>query len=228
MGKLGEPNPFCIIPFVFTVILYKVKIFARGVVAYFLTRGQTIGSGYSRIYHHHISKTVDTSVNQAFLSLYNLDRTRAGVELFKPSFNKMFSKGKVFVGWDKRILQKGNYFYGFSHISFDEIKLPEKTFSFTVLRDPANRVVSYYNKMLLALKRDANYHPIYQRHGKWLGSSFSDFLKNIPKLNIRLEPFHVRKSNVKVGVSNSDSSRLKFMLKDEYLLYNLLKKEWKR
>jgi hypothetical protein len=61
-----------------------------------------------------------------------------------------------------------------------QLKIPEKTFTITCLRDPKSRVISLYNEFLEYKNRNID-HPCRVYSDKWLGNSFSEFLKNIPR-----------------------------------------------
>lgn len=91
--------------------------------------------------------------------------------------------GKVFVGWNKRLIEKGHYFYAFSHLPFHKVSLPAKTFTITCIRNPARRVLSHY-KMLLAYRLSGAVRPDYEEEAQWLGNCFADFLTNIPKQHL--------------------------------------------
>jgi hypothetical protein len=84
------------------------------------------------------------------------------------------------VGWDRRLIEQGDYFYGFSHIPKYRLNLPAGTFTFTCLRDPIHRVLSHY-RLLRRFERDEIPHPCMEREGKWLGRCLDDFLDNIPR-----------------------------------------------
>jgi len=138
-------------------------------------------SGYKRIYLIHIRKTGGTSINNMFLSLGDKnDPASFYQDLAGKSDHRLIRNGKVFVGWNKRYINKGKYFYAFSHIPLHHLKLPEGTFTVTCFRDPAKRVISHY-RMLNEFSKKEIEHPCMKLEGKWLGSSFDDFLDRIPK-----------------------------------------------
>jgi len=136
---------------------------------------------HSPIYHYHIRKTGGTSINFAFLS----NTTACDVndfyqQLVKKKNNRLIANERVFVGWNKRLIEGGKYFYAFSHMPVHQLRLPKNTFTFTCLRDPARRVISHY-KMLRYYQENNIAHPCMRIEGAWLGDSLDDFLKNIPK-----------------------------------------------
>ncbi|MEJ2452107.1 MAG: sulfotransferase family 2 domain-containing protein [Gammaproteobacteria bacterium] len=137
-------------------------------------------NGFKRIYLIHIRKTGGTSLNNMFLSLSGEDHASLYERLAASPLHRVLSNGLVFVGWNVALINKGNYFYGFSHTPLYQLKLPAQTFTITCFRDPASRVISHY-RMLMEY-RDKNVdHPCMSTEGEWLGSSFEDFLRRIPK-----------------------------------------------
>lgn len=224
-------------------------------------------SGFKRVYHVHIRKTGGTSLNHIFLALAGSDSAALYDTLAQNSDHREVSNGMIFVGWNRKLINKGEYFYAFSHIPFYKLKLPVETCTVTCLRDPAGRVVSHY-KMLLGYKINNVPHPCMTEEGKWLGSSFGDFLERVPKehllnqlymfskaykveeaydrikglshyfftesfeagieelskkLKLPLKSLHMRKTDMKVEVDDTDMERLRSMLEKEYILIEKLK-----
>ena len=156
----------------------KVSFIYHESKAHNLAKNYSIGDGYKRIYLFHIRKTGGTSLNNIFLSLGGED----GKEIYQKvcQEKRVLSNGKFFIGWDKNKIQKGNYYYGFSHLPFHQINLPENTFTITCLRHPVERILSLYK--MLSYYRDNNiYHPGMKRQKHWLGQTFESFIEKIPK-----------------------------------------------
>jgi len=133
------------------------------------------------IYYYHIRKTGGTSIHYAFLShsgAANLDDFYQKIAHKKNQ--RVIANDKIFVGWNKRLIEGGKYFYGFAHTPAHELRLPKNTFTFTCLRDPARRVISHY-KMLSYYRKNNIAHPCMRVEGAWLGDSLDDFIKNMPK-----------------------------------------------
>jgi hypothetical protein len=154
-----------------------------------------LADGSCRIYHYHIPKTGGTSLNYMFLGLSG-EATRSVYDrLIHPEARRRrtVSGGKVFVGWDRELIEQGHYFYAFSHLPRHQLALPERTFTFTCLRDPMERVVSLYRELLKYRSWDAD-HPCRATTDGWLGNSFQDFLKNVPRheLLAQLSTFSAR------------------------------------
>lgn len=143
----------------------------------------TIGHGYKRIYHFHVRKNGGTSLNKIFCSLGTEQGVNPYGKLSQTRNNRVISNGKVFVGWNQKLIEQGYYYYAFSHTPKHMLKLPDKTFTITCLRDPAERVISHY-KMLLEHRLKYKSHPLLKTEGKWLNNSFADFLMNIPRKHL--------------------------------------------
>ena len=136
--------------------------------------------GYKRIYLIHIRKTGGTSLNNMFLALAGGDSQVLYRQLATLPSHRLLRNGLIFVGWDVGHINRGNYFYGFSHTPLHELNLPDGTFTITCFRDPVERVLSHYN-MLLGYRRTGTNHPCMALEGGWLGENFDHFLQRIPR-----------------------------------------------
>lgn len=99
---------------------------------------------YPRVYHFHVRKTAGTSLNAAFWALGGLD-LRAMADRQEAEGN-----GLRFVRGNPRLIEAGDYFYANSHQPAHTLALPPDTYTITILRDPAARVLSYYRYLLWA------------------------------------------------------------------------------
>ena len=137
-------------------------------------------NGYKRIYHVHIRKTGGTSLNNMFLKLSGKNSSDLYEGLVSTPEHRLNVSDKIYVGWNKALINKGDYFYAFSHIPYHKLNLKQDTFTFTCFRDPVKRIVSHYY-MLVDWVNDGVNHPCIATEGKWLGKSFCDFFNNMPK-----------------------------------------------
>lgn len=141
-------------------------------------------NGFQRIYHFHSRKTAGTSIAKIFLSINGNDGGQLFDELALQADRPLLRDGRIFVGWDKRLIETGEYFFAFSHLGFDDLDLPADTFRFTTLRDPVDRVVSHY-RMLLDFRKQENPHSSFQEEQHWMGESFGDFVERIPRQHLQ-------------------------------------------
>jgi len=95
--------------------------------------------------------------------------------------NHLQDKGRGFVGWNKKAIEKGDYFYGFSHEPFHHLRLPPRTYTITCFRDPLDRLFSHY-RMLRQYQKEGVNHPCMETEGEWLKTpgGFEEFLNRIP------------------------------------------------
>lgn len=148
-----------------------------------LTKVSHLPADFDRIYHIHVRKTGGTSLNYG---LFGIDGENADVvyqNLVKNLLHRVVVKDKVFVGWNKALINQGRYFFAFSHIPIYDLEIPARTFTITCLRDPVQRVVSHYN-MLIEYETLNIDHPLRRTECKWLGRGFSDFLERIPRQHL--------------------------------------------
>ena len=134
---------------------------------------------YDRIYHYHVRKTGGTSINKMFHSLSGESPDVVYDQLTATNPRQIRVNKIVFAAWQQPLLEAGDYHYGFSHIPFTHLTLPERTFTFTCFRDPVKRVLSHY-RMLLELQEAETPHSCLTNEAPWLGDSFADFLANVP------------------------------------------------
>ncbi len=141
--------------------------------------GQYDFGGFRRIYFYHIRKTAGTSLIRMFLSADGSDGERVYSDLGQQSDRLMVRDQFIFVGWDRTLIEQGNYAFAFSHIPFDQFTLPTNTFRLTCFRDPIARVISHY-RMLLDFSQQDVPHSSFQTEGQWLGETIDDFLDRLP------------------------------------------------
>jgi hypothetical protein len=176
-------------------------------------------NGNRRIYHVHIRKTAGTSLNRIFMAASGGDENLIYNKVASSLTHTFNENGYKYTGYCCRSINRGNYFYAYSHLPYWKLDLPEYTFKFTSFRDPVLRVLSHY-KMLDDLRQSGEFHPCMALEGKWLGNSIHDFIDNIPKsrkLGIPLGYEHYRKTKDRI-FDPSAINRLRDMLDPEYAL----------
>ncbi|MCX6966051.1 MAG: sulfotransferase family 2 domain-containing protein [Verrucomicrobia bacterium] len=136
--------------------------------------------GYNRVYQYHIRKTGGTSINLSFLGLFSNDPLFLYRLIVKQKKHQFLPVPLSLCGWNVKTIQSSEYFYGFSHEPFHKITLKSRTFTFTCFRDPCSRILSHY-RMLLEMRDSNSNHPCMRLEAPWLGNSFDDFLRLIPR-----------------------------------------------
>lgn len=160
------------------------------------------GGDWRRYYHVHLRKTGGTSLNQMFLGLDGGDGAERYQRLALAERQRLVVGQRVFVGWNRKLIEKGAYFYAFSHIPFHELHLPAETLLLTCFRDPVARLFSHY-RMLREYQRDGVNHPCMREEEPWLGTSFGDFLARVPREHALCQLFmYSRSFNVEEALEN--------------------------
>jgi Sulfotransferase family len=141
--------------------------------------GALIANDYQRIYFHHVRKTAGTSIAYAF---YGVAGDPYTIEEQLKYFRFAARSGYRYVGLNPRLIAQGDYFFASSHLPNHEISLPRcGTFSFTVLRDPMERVISLY-RYLSNPKADRLYaSAAFDHEHAWAADGFESFLERVPK-----------------------------------------------
>jgi len=158
-------------------------------------------NGFKRIYHIHIRKCAGTSINKAFIS--SLGGSEITYDALSKSLNQrlLLNKGPL-VGWNRYLINKGAFFYGFSHEPYHKLIFDKETFTFTFLREPMNRVISHYNMLKDLIIKKSN-HPALIAEKSWAYGDFDQFLKNIPKKHLENQLFTFsKKFIVKEALTN--------------------------
>jgi len=141
-----------------------------------------VAGKYKRVYLYHIRKTGGTSLNNMFLSLADDDKNLYK-KLNRSLSQRFISNGFVIQGWNPLLIERGHFFYGFSHLPSHQLNLKSDTFTITCLRDPYKRIVSLYNMLIDQVENDP-LHPGLKSQKQWLGNSFSDFIDRVPKYEL--------------------------------------------
>jgi hypothetical protein len=202
-----------------------------------------------------------------FLDLESGNGSRIYRELIRSKQHRYIGKRYVFVGWNKTLLEEGNYFYGYSHIPLHKITVPANTFTITILRDPVQRVLSHF-KMLKEEAQKQNPSSWFQFEKQYYAERIEEFVGRLPKqhllnqiymfserfdikkaadrikrcnawfftdrfqngvsrinskLNLKLEPIHIRSSQIRCHLSQKEGAILRNALQPEYdLLTDLI------
>jgi hypothetical protein len=133
-----------------------------------------------RVYCYHVRKTGGTSFSHAFLSLAGEDPGTIEWRMRRPPFCTTSGPYR-FAYQDPPLLRRGYYFFGYGHKPAETIRLPAGTFTVTILRDPADRVVSLYRYLAdpHVDEGQAFYALAYER--EWARSGFGAFLDRVSR-----------------------------------------------
>lgn len=157
---------------------------------------QLIGGKYKRVYQYHIHKTGGTSVNVSFFNLSGQGDLVNKVTNVN-SWHRGIVDSKVYVRWNRTLLEQGNYFYGVSHSPYHRISVPQDSFTFTILRDPVKRIISQYKNVLQEIESGSN-HPVTRIIDHQHLGSVDDFVANLT-LDMRLNQVAIfsKENNIK-------------------------------
>jgi hypothetical protein len=162
--------------------------------------------GYHRIYQVHIRKTAGTSINAAFWDFAGYGLKNVG------SRNVLYGNQLVMVRNNKRLIEKGNYFYANSHTPFWSLNLPSSTYTFCIFRDPFERLFSLYKyyKWILELEPDnaVQQEPYYFSligFAQCAAEGFDSFLDSISKSDMLNQLFHFSENyNLEEALTNCE------------------------
>jgi hypothetical protein len=107
--------------------------------------------------------------------------------------NRTVSNGYTFVAHSPELIADGSYFYGWSHQPIHELRLPSRTFTVSVLRDPIKRVCSHYQMLLFGTETPYPFaHPPEEADAAKQG--FEHFLGVLPREDLLRQLFMFSKT----------------------------------
>jgi len=114
-----------------------------------LSRTYRLPDGHRRIYCYHIRKTGGTSLNRGFMALGGEDPRLVHERISASPDHRTISGEYSYAAFDRRRLAQGRYFYGWAHRPAHRQTLAPRTFTITILRDPVDRVHSYFDYLVI-------------------------------------------------------------------------------
>jgi hypothetical protein len=168
---------------------------------------------YERVYFHHVRKTGGTSLIRSFLGLAGEDPVEVEHRLSKSLFGRTRSGEYVFAAGHRETIADGRYFFAFSHNPAHRVRLPPGTFTVTVLRDPASRVLSYYQYLRTGDTGDAAFR-VRERERRMAEGGFDAFLARIPKEHL-LRQLYTFSASFDVGEAAEVVSRCSAVIRCE-------------
>jgi hypothetical protein len=180
-----------------------------------LPRVHDFPDGSERIYCFHVRKTGGTSLHRSFLSIGGEDPAVVERRLSSSFLHRTASGGYVFAVTQRRVLEQGRYFYGWSHMAAHKLKLPPQTFTVSILRDPVSRVASYYN-YLLAGDPPGTAFPVPETERERARNGFHSLLDTMPRSELLRQLFMFSASfNVNEAVDRASRCSMLFF-NEEY------------
>ena len=113
-----------------------------------IARTYELPDGSQRIYCYHIRKTAGTSLYLSFMAVGGEDPMDVWRRITSSRLQRTMSGEYIIASNNRKVLTEGAYFYGRSHRSFTRQSLPPRTFTVTILRDPIERVRSYFDYLM--------------------------------------------------------------------------------
>jgi hypothetical protein len=185
----------------------------------FLNNKKFYPNNIDRVYHYHIRKSGGTSINSIFWELagYN-SLSSVNTEPI------LIGNHKSIVRIDKKLIESGDYFYASSHFPLWSLHLKPNTFTFTILREPYERVVSLYKYYQwvyqvdekIAPKIDPSYYYL-KKQTHLQNVSFLEFISNLSKKHLYGELyFYSEKMLINEALINLEKVDVVFF-KDNFL-----------
>ncbi|MGH9079616.1 MAG: hypothetical protein ACRDYE_05990 [Acidimicrobiales bacterium] len=113
-----------------------------------LAEAYELPDGNRRVYCYHVRKTAGTSLFLSFLALGGEDPMDVWRRLTASRLPRAISGDFSFAANHRLLLAEGAYFYGRAHRTAARQSRPPKTVTVTVLRDPIERVHSYFDYLV--------------------------------------------------------------------------------
>jgi hypothetical protein len=132
------------------------------------------------VYCYHVRKTAGTSLFLSFLALGGEDPMEVWRRITGSRLQRTRSAGYSFASNDRRVLAEGAYLFGRSHRPFDQQPLPPRTFTITILRDPIERVRSYFDYLVAGDEHDIP-GQVANRERRVAQDGFDAFLERVPE-----------------------------------------------
>ena len=178
-------------------------------------RHYSLNDDSERIYLHHIRKTGGTSLYSAFLALGGEDPLVVQRRLRDSWLHITRTGDYVIAAHQPRAVQQPRYFFGWSHHPAWSIRLPSRTFSVTILRDPAARVLSLYRYLVDPRADMGQPYSAAREERQMAADGFDRFLDRLPRSKL-LGQLHMfsRACDPQEAASRIEECSLAFFLDD--------------
>jgi len=134
---------------------------------------------FDRVYLHHVRKTAGTSLVRSFLALGGED-PRVVEQRIASSVLSRTQSGAFGFATGIGALRQGSYYFGWSHAPSHKLHLAPRTFQIALLRDPVERVLSYYRYLVAGDQPTQSGWTVQAPERNLAGSSFTEFLDRVP------------------------------------------------
>ncbi len=132
---------------------------------------------YKSVYFFHVRKAGGTSINYAFLKLFfGKEYKKFYRKIGLSKLNRIVNpEKKVIIGWNRFLINFSNFSYAWSHHAYENLMLNSSIFKFVILRDPVERIISYYKEFL----QNKN-HPAFKKIKNIKVNNIIDFISLLP------------------------------------------------
>lgn len=194
----------------------KFLNYCRKFVAFFLPVYELSKSNqFKRIYHYHIPKTSGTSINAAFYESENIDYALT----IRNQFSNLLTRsikidGKVFSDHNISLINKSAFYYSWSHYPMEDLDFKTDTYTFTSIREPGERIVSYYRFLddINKFKNDEDYkHMVHLL--KNYRDRFDEFIYYLPE-NIKFAQLNMFSKKLDIDEAIENIKRVNHIIVD--------------